>query len=195
MTVLDLSFIEPKTLLLIAHLIGLALGVGGALIADAMFFKSIRDWRITKTEMGFLVLGSYAVMTGLVLLILSGAGMFSLDPERYLASSKFLAKMTVVALLAVNGLILHNLQIPYLHRMAHERRSTRTGFISNRSLFLFGGAVSAVSWIAALTLGAFRSIPWSYATIMGLYISVVLIVCATAYVLRQRLIPVSSGGK
>lgn len=186
----DFSFIEPKTLLLIVHLVGLALGVGGALISDAMFFKAIRDFRITKTEMGFLTLGSAAIITGLALLVLSGAGMFSLDPDRYLASTKFLAKMTIVALLVVNGIVLHQLQIPYLHRLVREGRSTKSGFATHRTLFLLGGAVSLVSWIAALTLGAFRTIPWPYHSIMGAYFAVLILVFCLAYVLRDRLIPI-----
>lgn len=186
---MDLSFIELKTLFLIVHLIGLALGVGGALISDVMFFKTIRDWRITKTEMEFLTIGSYAVGAGLVLLVVSGIAMFSLAPEQYLESSKFLAKMTVVAILAVNGLVLHTIQVPHLKQVAERRLSTRTAFLETRPLLLTSGVVSVVSWLSALILGAFRSIPFSYEMIISSYLAMLFLALGVAFVIRDFIIP------
>ena len=187
---MDFSFIEPKTVLLIVHLVGLALGVGGALISDAMFFHAVKDWRISKTEMSFLHLGSWAVGIGLTLLVLSGISMFSLDIERYLESSKFLAKMTVVFVLVVNAFMLHNLQIPHLRHIAKKDLSTRTAFAKNRLLFLVAGVVSIVSWLSALVLGVFRSLPLSYEFIIALYIAVLIIGFIVAFALRDRLLPI-----
>lgn len=187
---LDFTFVDVKTALLVVHLIGLALGVGGALLSDAMFFVSIRDWRISKTELKFLTLGSSSVFLGLLLLIASGSGMFLLDPERYLESSKFIAKMTIVLILIVNGLILHNLQIPHLKDMAERGASTRVHMLELRSLFLLSGVLSIVSWLAALTLGAFRVLPWPYLIIMGVYASAVLLGFLIAFLFRDRIIPV-----
>ncbi len=186
---MDLGFIELKTLFLIVHLVGLALGVGGALISDAMFFKTIRDWRITKTEMGFLTLGSYAVGLGLLLLVVSGAAMFSLAPEQYLESSKFLAKMTIVGILALNGVVLHLVQIPHLKDVAETRASTRIAFLETRPFLLTTGVISVVSWLSALVLGAFRTIPLSYEVIVGLYAAGLLLALGVAFVIRDLLIP------
>ena len=187
---MDFSFIEVKTLLLIVHLVGLALGVGGALISDAIFFHAIHDWRISKSEMGFLNLGSTAVSIGLGLLILSGIAMFSLDMERYLASTKFIAKMAIVAILAVNAILLHQLHIPHMRALSKKGTSTRTGFAKSRGLILMSGVVSIVSWFSALVLGAFRSIPWSVEMIFSVYLGVLLIGFVVAFLLRDRLMPV-----
>lgn len=186
---MDFSFIETKTLLLIVHLIGISFGAGGAFISDLMFFKAIRDGRITKSELGFLNLGSLAVAFGLTLLVFSGLWMFSLDPERYSESTKFLAKMTVVGVLIANGVLLHNVQIPYLKAMAHQRISTRKGFTPVRFLFLFSGVVSLVSWVTALVLGAFRAVPWSYASIITLYCAVLAVGFIVGFIFRQVLVP------
>jgi hypothetical protein len=186
---MDFSFVEPKTLFLIVHLIGLALGVGGALISDAMFFRTIKDGRIIKTEMEFLKIGSWSVAAGLSLLIASGLCMFLLDPERYLASSKFIAKMTVVAVLVVNGLVLHQLQIPYLMKITEKKSSTLAAFSATRGWFIIGGTISLVSWISALVLGAFRNIPWSYEYIMLTYLAVLGFGLLVAYFLRDTLFP------
>ncbi len=186
---MDFSFVEPKTVFLIIHLLGLALGVGGALLSDAMFFKAIKDKRIIKTEMEFLRLGSWSVGLGLMMLVFSGLGMFMLDHERYLASSKFLAKMTIVAILIVNGVVLHQLQIPYLMKITEKHSSTLAAFSKTRFWFIIGGVVSIVSWLSALVLGAFRSIPWPYEQIMFTYFLVLAFGLAVAYFLRDALFP------
>lgn len=186
---MDFSFVEPKTIFLIIHLVGLALGVGGALISDAMFFKAIKDKRIIKTEMEFLRLGSWSVGIGLFMLVFSGLGMFMLDHERYLASAKFLAKMSVVAVLIVNGVILHQLQIPYLMKITEKHSSTLAAFSKTRGWFIVGGVVSLVSWLSALTLGAFRSIPWPYEKIMFTYVLALGVGFLIAYILRNELFP------
>ena len=46
---MEWDFINVKTLFLIAHLFGLALGAGGAFISDILFLKSVKDRKITKT--------------------------------------------------------------------------------------------------------------------------------------------------
>jgi hypothetical protein len=173
---------------LVGHLFGIALGAGGAFISDLLFLKSVRDRRISTTEMNFLLLASYCVTGGLILLILSGAGLFSLDSAEYLASSKFLAKITIVGIITSNGVFLHAVHIPRLRRpvgaqsvLAHE--------FSPRMLLLMSGVISTVSWASAIVLGAFESIPLSYEVILGGYGVILLFGLLFAYALRDHLIP------
>ncbi len=185
---MDLSFIDAKTLFLIVHLFGIALGAGGAFISDLLFFKSIRDKKITKTEMGFLILGSHCVTVGLCILVISGAGLFSLDPAKYLASSKFLAKMTVVAILALNGIIFHMVHIPRLKRLAAGKISA-TIFKRYRWQILASGVISLVSWATAIVLGAFKTIPWEYELIISLYVAVLFFGLLVAARFRDIFVP------
>ncbi len=185
---MDLSFIQIKTVFLIGHLFGLALGAGGAFISDLLFFKSIKDRVISKTEMGFLTLASHCVTTGLLLLIASGLGMFMLDTERYLASSKFLVKMTVVGIIAVNGILLHFIHIPRLKKHVRHQTALPHEF-RYRMLMLGSGVISLVSWASAIVLGAFRSIPLSYEMIFSTYLAVVVSALLVAYTFRDYFVP------
>ncbi|HEY4473584.1 MAG TPA: hypothetical protein VI957_00280 [Candidatus Paceibacterota bacterium] len=187
---MDFSFIETKTLLLIVHLIGLALGVGGALMSDLMFFRAIRDKEITPTEMDFLTLASRCVTIGLFILILSGVGLFFLDTERYLASSKFLVKMTIVLILTLNGVLFHLIHIPHLKSVAGNRVPLLYEFSKRRWLFLGSGVVSVVSWLSALILGVFKSVPLSYEVILDGYGILLIIGFIVAFLLRNRLLPI-----
>ena len=61
-----------KTILLIGHIIGVALGAGGATMSDVLFLTSIRDNMIDKSELKLLRMASKVVVFGLGLLIITG---------------------------------------------------------------------------------------------------------------------------
>lgn len=180
-----LGFIDLKTFLTIFHLFGVALGAGGAIFSAVIFTKVMHDGRVTKDELDFIELASLLVSIGLGLLILSGASLFLTNPEGYLASSKFLAKMTIIAVLVVNGILIHSLHVPPLRAHIGDFLPTVEGF-KKRSIYMYaGGAVSMTSWGAALVLGVFRSIPYSYELIMSIYIAVLVVAISTALILRK----------
>ena len=102
---MDISFLDQKTIFTIIHILGVAIGAGGAYVSDMIFMSSIRDQKISKTEMRFLTLGSIFVWAGLVTLIASGIGILLTDTEGYLSSSKFLANMSKKPFLFASGAI------------------------------------------------------------------------------------------
>lgn len=180
------EFISAKTLYVILHLVGLAFGVGGAYISDAMFFNIMRDKMISVEEHGFFKILHRIITFGLILLIVSGALLFVLNPDRYLDSSKFLAKVTIVAIIAVNGLLLHYVHMPVLTRMVNQALPENLEFREKSKLLYASGAVSVVSWTAALILGVFRGIPYTYWQIMGVYLLVVFVAIGAAMLMREK---------
>lgn len=180
---------DVKTLLTLAHLLGVAVGAGGAFTSDALFLSSVRDGRLSATELRFLKVGSRMVWTGLAILAASGAGLFLTDPPSYLASSKFLAKMTVVAVITANGLVFHAVHIPRLLVHSGGGPSLRGMLARHKALLLASGAVSGVSWLTALALGASRTVPLPYAAIVGIYLLLLACAVAAAVLLRDRIIP------
>lgn len=185
------EFLDLKTILVIFHLLGVALGVGGAIASDLMFFKTMKDGRITKTEMSFLNLGSTMVWSGLVLLILSGIAMFLLNPEGYLASSKFISKMTIVGILTANAFVFHLVHIPRLRRHIDMHCPESDEFMRGRPSLLVSGVVSIVSWICAMILGAISTIPYPVTSILGAYVLVLLLGLMVAFIFKNQFIPVT----
>ncbi|HEY4506155.1 MAG TPA: hypothetical protein VJJ24_01780 [Candidatus Paceibacterota bacterium] len=170
----------------IVHLIGVALGAGGAFVSDAMFFSTIKDLAITKTEIRFLKVASKVIWLGLLIIIISGIGLFLFNPDRYLHSSKFLAKLTIVLVIAVNGLIFHFVHLKYLARQIGDSPRQAQIFFSKSKFLFASGAVSVVSWVSALILGVFKSVPYSYFQILGTYLVIVLLAILSATILRRR---------
>ena len=153
------NFIDYKSLLIIGHVFGVIVGMGSALISDFMFFSSVRDGEVSDTEVRFLNLGSKLVWAGLTIAVIFGALLFYTNPIFYLHSDKFIAKMTIVGVLIVNGLSFKFLHMPSLIKT--NGRIT-TGI-------LVSGAISTISWLSAFILGSFHSIPYDFFLIMTVY--------------------------
>jgi len=180
---------ELKDILVIIHLFGVAMGAGGAFMSDAMFFSTIKDLKISKTEMRFLHIGSFMVWLGLITLFVSGYFLYRMDPVFYLNSHKFLAKMTLVAIIFINGIFLHVSLIPLFRRHIGEDLPSSDEFTRKRPILFTSGAISFTSWVGALILGAIRSLPVTYWAIMGTYFAVLFVTAALANLLGLRLIP------
>ncbi len=171
---------DTKTILTIIHLFGAVLGAGGAFVSDFMFLKSVKDQNISDTEIGFLQLGGKVVWAGLFILVASGAGLYLLDMDRYLASSKFLAKTTIVGVIIANGIIVHTIHIPQI---------IKDKYVKKRLVLLVSGAISSVSWSSALVLGALRHVPYSYIHIMSVYAGFLCIAILITMFYKEKLIP------
>ncbi len=178
---------EPSTLFLIVHLIGTALGAGGAIMSDLMFFTAIRDKKLTKSELTFLHVGSVAVWSGFVLLVLSGVGLFYQNPEGFSESTKFIAKMAIVAVIFINGIILHFYHFPKMRKESGKYFYRSKEFMQNTSFLVISGVVSIVSWLATIILGALRSLPYSSLEILFVYLMVVIIVSFIAISRKNKL--------
>lgn len=145
--------------LLALHLVGLALGLGGAFVADWSFFKTLRRAdRITPDEVNWMRSFSQVVWIGLIVLTASGIGIFLTDTEKYLHSTGFLFKMLLVVILVINGLFLNfystsrlttfNFSEKYQHKDAAWRA---------RKLSFVFGAVSATTWYSILFVAMMKS--------------------------------------
>ena len=169
------GFIELQTVLVIGHIFGVALGAGVAVFSAVIFTKVMYDGVVTKNEMQLLHLASGIVALGLVIIVASGSGLFLLNPDRYIDSTKFLSKMSIVGILIVNGTLIHLLHIRALEKKLGKYLPDIPGFIT-RSYFMYaGGAISMTSWMSALILGVFRGVPYSYTTIMSVYLGVLVL--------------------
>ncbi len=176
-----------KQFFTIVHILGAVIGAGGAFISDIIFLKSIEDKNIDKIEFSFLNLLSKVVWFGLIVLLISGIGLFALDAEKFIESSKFLAKMTILTIILINGIVFHFLHIPYIKRSFHRKlfdySSRHQGVI-----LVLSGAVSLVSWFSALVLGTMRGLTLSYAEILSIYVCLLIFaMIGSVFTLRKML--------
>lgn len=149
---------EIKTGLVIAHLIGLALGVGGATLMDLILVRFVVRGTIAREHAEILHFSAYLVSGGLILLWATGIGFlahyYMFNPIA-LENPKVLAKIAIVGILTVNGVLIHNQVLPVIERNVGRRLFDGISG-SQKSWMLAAGAVSATSWYVPLALGALR---------------------------------------
>lgn len=145
-------------ILVISHIVGTVLGVGGATFAEMNVVRALRDGKISPDESN-LMRGTYAVLRlGFFIALISGFGFlvhYRLNGmEALLYEPKLWARMTIIGLIAVNAALLQLHKIP----------------------LLWGSAISLTSWYAALVLGSLRSVEYSYSEVLAIYALAVVVV-------------------
>jgi hypothetical protein len=130
---------EIESFVVIAHIIGTVLGVGGATMIEAHLGSALKDKIYSADEQSLLAIDYTVVRIGLIICILSGFSFLLIDKfegnTKYLYSPKLWAKLLMVIIIGINTLLLQ----------AHKIN------------LYWGSAFSFVSWWVAALIGIFIS--------------------------------------
>ena len=171
-----------KEYIIIAHVLSVVVGMGGAIITDVLFVYFAFNKKLSFFEIKTMRLLSKIVMCALLFIVVTGIFVFFTNTEKYLNSAKFLTKMTVVTILSVNGVLLHFLVFRHL-----KDRDYLIG-LKNKNLrklaFAFG-AISVVSWLTAMSLGVLDKITITYTQAISIYLFVLSIAIMMSQIIHQ----------
>lgn len=167
-----------KTLIIYVHLIAACVAVGILLIQDLALAKTAGR-ALPSQAIDELKRAAKIISLALIVLWLSGLTLVAIgyadNPQEYLLNQKLWAKFTVVGILTLNGIALHHFSFP---RVVSSRGILGLGNIE-KTLVIFTGVVSSVSWLFACYLGIAR--PWNhtvnYSFVMVVYFFLVAPAC------------------
>ncbi len=170
----------PATLV---HVTSVVLGMGGALVSDVLFSFFGKDKKLNKTEINTLDVLSKLVFYSLFVIIFSGLFIFLGNIDKYINSAKFLSKMSILAVLLINGYFLNKYVWPHLLQknfftLKRERNVRRLAFAC--------GAISVVSWLSVCLLGVLDNLDINYGLIMSLYAGVIFVSILVALTVEKR---------
>ncbi|OGY78587.1 MAG: hypothetical protein A3B74_04365 [Candidatus Kerfeldbacteria bacterium RIFCSPHIGHO2_02_FULL_42_14] len=167
-----LLLVQYHSFILAIHIFGVSLGLGAVIITDVFFFRFLKDLKISEFESSVMRLISQIIWFAIAVLIVSGLGLFLPEREALLDSPKFLVKMLVLLVIIVNGTFLNYFIAPRLVKISFgATHDHKTGSLRRaRKLAFASGAISLVSWFSAFTLGMLHSSPFSFPTLLGIYI-------------------------
>ncbi|MFY9291311.1 MAG: hypothetical protein WAP03_11535 [Methylorubrum rhodinum] len=190
--------IRLLTLLVGLHLIGLCFGLGGATMLDFWILRWMRWGGLPPEIARTFLFVSKVVSVGIALLWLSGLGflaVYAVESPEKLGNPKLLAKVVIVLVLTVNGLLIHALVLPSVLRDVSRPMFEGVSHLST-AIFLVSGAVSGVSWYAAFALGLMRElngrVPASL--LLALWLAAVVIASVGAFAFWQSLLARSARG-
>ncbi len=164
--------------LILGHVIGTILGVGGATMIEIHLNKALRDGKMETVERDFLGSDFLITRIGMALGLFTGIGFvfeyWKNDQLFRLDSGVFWAKMAIFVIIVVNAYLLHK------HKVG----------------LYWGSAFSFVSWWTVMLLGMFLSnsvaiLPGetmiSFITVMLVYGAAVVLGAFVLHKLRERL--------
>ncbi|MEQ9053898.1 MAG: hypothetical protein RLO38_04245 [Roseovarius confluentis] len=173
-----------------AHLVGLAIGFGVAIVADISAARMLirpLDARETRALHRF----HRMVALGLALFWSSGLVLLWLrtgfDPANF--SAKLMTKLGVVTLLTINAILIGRIALPVMDVMRGRRFGGLPAGVRIQMAAL--GALSTAGWVSALALGVFsqmKTMEWSLLSeIIGFIYLGALILAFTAALLAPFL--------
>lgn len=141
---------------LAGHLVGFALGAGGATISDITFLNAIRERKLSPEKFKFLITLSKVIWIGFILLVLSGVAMFALIySERHalpmLSAAKWQAKLALVGIVLINGIYFKTKVFSALRAMINQDLNLNNIGVSLWKLAI-PGTISILSWYGILAL-------------------------------------------
>jgi len=145
-----------RTGLRVVHFCGLVLGVGAATLLDLIIARFILMRGISYEHVYVVDFSSKIVTIGLGLLWISGIGFlvhYGVFEPAKLQNPKIWAKIAIVAVLSINGLLVHYFVLPRIRNQVGKRLLDGLSPF-DCSLVLLAGTVSTISWYAPLILGA-----------------------------------------
>jgi hypothetical protein len=174
-----MPMLHIKTFLVMIHLFGLTLGVGGATVIDLVFLRLIvRGIAVKRTHANFVILISKLVTFALIMLWVSGIGFeiqyWFVSPE-LIPNPKVYAKLTIVTILTINGFVLHARVLPMFYESIG--RPLFDDLRSKKQIFMIvTGTVSMFSWYTPFFLGVAREMNFVVPAwwILSAYASLVL---------------------
>jgi hypothetical protein len=157
--------------LIVMHIAGTILGVGGSTFAEVLSIQAQRDGKFTPEE-GQMLHATFKVLrVGMLLLLLSGFGLLLyyrlIGATGVLLEPMLWAKLTFMFIIVINALLLQAKMVP----------------------FIVGGTVSFTTWYAAFIVGAWRGLQYDYVTLMFGYLVALFVVGYLLHRIHLYLIP------
>lgn len=188
----DLSFFlmlyKWKIVLVIAHAFFASVGVGATTVTDVLFFKFLKDYKISAFEMDTMNTLSRVLWIAIFFLVATGVGFVYLGYPEIFENTKFVAKIFVVGVIILNGLILNFVISPRLtsisfgephHHLPGELHRTRR-------LAFASGSISIVSWYVAFLLGSVRSLPLTTPVILSIYLAILFVAISGSQIFEKK---------
>lgn len=157
--------------LVLTHIIGTAVGVGGATFIEIFFINALRDGVMDPDEGTTMQISYNVLRIAFYVLILSGFGFLILariaENNEWFYSPQFWVKLSIVAIIALNAALIQLRAIP----------------------LLWGSALALTSWYAALILGVLRGNTYPVWGVVLTYVASIVIIYFVLRAIHAKYVP------
>lgn len=166
-----------KSIFVIIHVLAAGVGVGSATITDFLFFRFLKDYKITEQEADIINSISQIIWVAIGLLFVSGVGLYLPGAERLNDSAKFMTKIFALSVLVINGVFLNIVVAPKLSKIyfSSDEKNIDIYVRKLRRIAFSLGGISIVSWYFIFILGALRTFTLNFQEFMLIYLGLLFI--------------------
>jgi hypothetical protein len=161
---------DLHTILIMGHVIGTILGVGGATIAEVQINVALKDRKVDTSERALMHANYWMIRVGLALIVISGIALvwtlYQSGSTWALTSPKLWTKEIMAGIILLNAVLLSYRLVP---------------------LWL-GAAISFTSWWGAALLGLTGRLPFTFTEFLIGYVVAVFIVAGVLHLIRHQFI-------
>ncbi len=162
---------DLHAILVLGHVVGTILGVGGATLAEIQIIRALKDGMVDASERALLHANYTLIRVGTAIIIISGALLvwwyISQGNNWVLTSAKIWFKDLLVVFIILNAIFLTKRWIP----------------------FWLGSAISFTSWWMATVLGMWHKAPFSFLELIVGYIIIVFVVAGILSLIKRWYLP------
>ncbi len=185
-----------KRFIIIIHVLAVVIGMGSAFVTDRLFFKFLKDYKISEEEKNIMDEVSKVIWYSLFVVIISGIFIYMTNMEGYNNSPKFWVKMIAVLVVTINGIFLNVVISPKLISINFLNEVPFSRDISKKRKLAFAlGAISLSSWLTAFCLAMLKNLPYNLFEIFGAYFVILVLAILGSqvfeYVLSNKKINIS----
>jgi len=168
-----------------ANFLALALGIGGVTLATILFFKFLKDFKISSSELGIIKTIFEIIWFSLAILMLTEFAIYLTSPEMFISSPQFLAKILVVAFIVLVSVVINLIILPVLTAINFDeiKNSAHKEFIRMRKITFGLGAIYITSWYFVFVIETLPTLSKEFPQLMiayGIALTVWLIVSQVA---------------
>lgn len=179
--------LEIQTGLSAIHLLAFAIGIGAVTVAAVLFFRFLKDFVISEFETNVLKTISQMIWFSLAILILTEFTLYFPKTELLGLPSQVLAKIFVLMIVVISGVILNLIIIPWLIALSFNKKDETFEDLVRLRKMTFGiGAVSVGSWYFAFILYAIPT-SFEFAAIIMMYFLFLIISISISQMVEYKI--------
>jgi hypothetical protein len=170
------------TLVLIIHIIASCVAVGTVIAIDYLHLMGLRRHSLEKKMIVVYPHLSKIINISLITIIISGIILVINNPP-LLSNTLFQLKMSLVAIVTVNGLILQFFVSPHIDKLIKLDKPFPINWLY---LTAICGAISIVSWLSILILAFTKKTGYSWHEFLPFYLFAIVCVFSVAQFLEKH---------
>jgi len=176
--------------LVTSHLLSLALGIGTITLTAILFFKFLKDMRISSEELGVLRTMFEVVWFSLAIFTLTEFAIYLTNPEIFISSPQFVAKILILALIVLLSVIINLIIMPMLTAIDFGKRAKKgmEEFTKMREIAFWMGGFYVTSWFFLFVLDVLPQTGTGFPALMGYYAAALIASLAASHITNHSLL-------